>query len=369
MTNDPEKINVLLVDDDIELLQSTKILLEHYDYSVIAAKDGQDGLKLAHEQAPDIIISDINMPILDGFGFFIKLQSSEITKTIPFIFLTGRGEDSDRRQGMMLGADDYINKPFDPEDLLNVIKTRLNRHHDIEQKYASTVQLLRKNITYSLPHELRTPLTGILGYSELLIMDYETIPRAQILDFATEIINSGNRLHRVIENYLVYAQLELFANDEDEVKALRRHLVLADKVIEVYALQHAQNHKRTEDLNLNLESNLGLRISETNLGKIVTEIIGNCFKFSPANSPIQVNAFREQNTVVVKFSDKGRGMSRAEIDIIGAYMQFERGIYEQQGMGLGLPIVLKLVELHNGVASIESEPGIGTTVSLRFDMY
>ena len=357
---------ILVIDDDSNFLMTVKALLESYNFTVMAANNGTEGIQLAQEHTPDIVLSDINMPEMNGFEVFRKLQEAATTQTIPFIFVSGRDDMDSFRQGMQLGANDYLTKPFTPEDLLNAINIRLKQREALENKYASTMTLLRKNITYALPHELRTPLTTILGYAALLKSEYGTMERKEIGDFAEEIVRGGNRLYRVIENYLVYIQLETVAANPKEVEAMRRHLVLADKVIPKYAEEIIIQHERYADLQLDLESNLGLRISDENLGKIISELVDNSCRFSRAGTPIAIKAYREQETVVIEIRDTGRGMSPEQIANVGAFMQFERGIHEQQGMGLGLSIAIKLCELHNGSLHLDSKKDVGTRVLLRF---
>jgi two-component system, sensor histidine kinase and response regulator len=357
---------ILVIDDDPNFLMTLKALLESYNFTVTTASNGAEGIQLAQELTPDIVLSDINMPGMTGFEIFQKLQEAASTRTIPFIFISGRDDMDSFRKGMQLGANDYLTKPFSSEDLLNAINIRLKQHEALENKYASTMTLLRKNISYALPHELRTPLTAILGYGALLKSEYETMEREEIGMFAEEIVKGGNRLYRVIENYLVYIQLELITSNPKEVEAMRRHLVLADKVIPKYAEEIIVQHERYEDLLMDLAPNLGLRISDENLGKIITELVDNSCRFSKAGTPISIRAYREPETVVIEIQDSGRGMSPQQIADIGAFMQFERGIYEQQGMGLGLSIAIKLCELHNGSLHLDSKKDVGTRVLLRF---
>jgi len=119
---------VLLIEDDLTLLANTKELLELYDYKVWYAQNGEIGVNLALQTNPDIIICDIQMPVLDGYGVFEKLNKNEATRSIPFIFLACKTEINDVREGMNLGADDYVTKPFNIQDLINTIERRLVKH-------------------------------------------------------------------------------------------------------------------------------------------------------------------------------------------------------------------------------------------------
>jgi len=116
---------VLLIEDDLTLLANTKELLELYDYKVWYAENGEIGVNLALQTNPDIIICDIMMPVLDGYGVFDKLKKNKATQCIPFIFLSCKTEINDVRKGMNLGSDDYVTKPFNIQDLIKTIESRL----------------------------------------------------------------------------------------------------------------------------------------------------------------------------------------------------------------------------------------------------
>jgi len=116
---------VLLIEDDLTLLANTKELLELYDYKVWYAENGEIGVNLALQTNPDIIICDIMMPVLDGYGVFDKLKKNKATQCIPFIFLSCKTKINDVRKGMNLGSDDYVTKPFNIQDLIKTIESRL----------------------------------------------------------------------------------------------------------------------------------------------------------------------------------------------------------------------------------------------------
>ncbi|ETN94914.1 cAMP-binding domain of CRP or a regulatory subunit of cAMP-dependent protein kinases [Zhouia amylolytica] len=116
---------VLLVEDDVILRENTAELLELSNYNVVTASDGKKGVLLAEKELPDIIVCDIMMPELDGYGVLEALSKNDRTKRIPFIFLSAKTERNEVRRGMNLGADDYITKPFEEEELINAIESRL----------------------------------------------------------------------------------------------------------------------------------------------------------------------------------------------------------------------------------------------------
>ncbi|MGE5431378.1 MAG: LytR/AlgR family response regulator transcription factor [Syntrophomonadaceae bacterium] len=131
------KKRILIIEDEDEILDNIKILLEAENYDVLSANTGELGISTAREYLPDLIISDIMMPGIDGYGVFRQLSEFEETTAIPFIFLTAKAEYKDLRKGMELGADDYLLKPFNSSDLLSAVKTRLDKYQAIRAKLLS----------------------------------------------------------------------------------------------------------------------------------------------------------------------------------------------------------------------------------------
>jgi DNA-binding response OmpR family regulator len=129
---------ILIIEDNTELRENTAEILELAGFDVITAPHGKEGVRLANSESPDLIVCDIMMPELDGYGVKQLLGQNERLKNVPFIFLTAKADRTDFRKGMSLGADDYLTKPFDESDLLNSIKIRLEKSEN-----------LNKNVTLS----------------------------------------------------------------------------------------------------------------------------------------------------------------------------------------------------------------------------
>jgi signal transduction histidine kinase len=305
------------------------------------------------------------MPEIDGFEVLRRLRSTPVTASIPFIFLTARTDRMDQRHGMELGADDYLTKPFKADELIAAVHIRLEKRRDIAVQYEESLATLRKNIIYALPHELRTPLAIILGNGELLQMDSQSLDGDTIAQMANSIVKSGYRLQRVLENYLVYAQLELLATDPNHTQSLRQARTdHASEHIEAEAILLARRHSRRSDLRLYV-SEADISVSEADLRKVIYELLDNAFKFSTNGTVVGLHAEVVGNDYVITVSDEGYGMTPEQIASVGAYMQFERAMHEQQGLGLGLAIVNKMVELYGGAVRIDSKPQRGTEVEVR----
>jgi CRP-like cAMP-binding protein/CheY-like chemotaxis protein len=131
---------ILVIDDNTDIRENTAEILELAGYKTFTAENGKRGVELAVKEKPSVIICDIMMPELDGYGVLHLLRKNPDTQNIPFIFLTAKTERSDFRKGMEMGADDYITKPFEDIELLNAVEVRLRKHQILDQQYASSPQ-------------------------------------------------------------------------------------------------------------------------------------------------------------------------------------------------------------------------------------
>jgi len=356
--------NKILVIEDQDLIRINILeLLDAEGYEVMGAENGRVGVQLAREFLPEVIVSDIVMPELDGYGVLRDLRQDPTTATIPFIFLTAKADKSDLRQGMNLGADDYLIKPFTQQELLEAIAARLDKHSQVSAHFEQKLDELRINITASLPHEFLTPLTVILSASEILTLHSDKLTAAEVPEFGERILTSARRLLRLIRNFLLYSQLELAAFDSTKAEVLRGLRTSdARAVIADVAVRLARQADRTGDLQLELRE-ATVYIEPAHLGKITEELLDNAFRYSSPGSPVRVQCVTaDERVLVLSVMDRGRGMTRAQIAQVGAYMQFEREQYEQQGQGLGLTIAKRLAELHGGELTIDSVPSLTTTV-------
>jgi DNA-binding response OmpR family regulator/anti-sigma regulatory factor (Ser/Thr protein kinase) len=358
-------IKKILVIEDEQLLQENIMeLLDAENFEVFGAGDGKVGVKLAQQHLPDLIICDVMMPELDGYGVLRALRQNPATATIPFMFLTAKADKMDLRQGMSLGADDYLTKPFTRAELLGAISARLEKQAAIDQKQTQKLEQLRSSITLALPLEMRSPLNNILGFSQLLVDESDVLERQEVKEMSETIHKSAERLYRLIQNFVLYTELVLITTDSERIKALQSSRISsASSVIEKISIYQAKRVNREADLHLKLQDS-SVQIARGRLEKIVEELLDNAFKYSVPGTPVRVVGARVEQTFVLSVTNHGRGMSAAQIAEIGAYQQFERKLYEQQGSGLGLSITKRLAQLLGGELSIESTPDEQTTVQV-----
>jgi signal transduction histidine kinase len=361
----------ILVVEDADVLRQDIVEMLHLEgFEVDEAENGAIAIQRLMANRPDMIISDIMMPVMDGIDLLKAVRSIAEMTPIPFIFLTARADRMDMRVAMELGADDFVTKPFHAAEVLAAVHTQFRKQHERHALLESRMETLRGNIIVALPHELRTPLNSILGFSELLMSDGRNISGARTVEMARHIHNAGQRLYALIDNYLLYAQLELIATDARRTAELQRELALsAGSVVQNSALQVAQHYQRQDRLQLSIEEGVALAINELYLKKIVDELVDNAFKFSPHDSEVRVCLTTDGTHGKLKVSDQGVGLSAEQIEQIGAYMQFARRLREQQGTGLGLAIVSRLCDLHNGSMTIESEPDAWTLITVTLPLH
>ncbi len=359
---------ILAIEDEAAILENVLEILEIGDFEVHGAKGGEEGINIAKRLKPDLILCDINMPEVDGYTVLMEVRNDPQTSRIPFIFLTAFADKPFRRRGMNMGASDYLTKPFTATDLLDTVDAQLKQHQEREQARQLELENLRTSIILALPHELRTPLTGIITCADLLLMDYENgnVPDPSRAEQMLHIVQkSGIRLQQLIENYLIYSQLEMLRHGGDLQDLLNNEGVDDPATIVADTVQNiVEEASRQVDITVIDDTPTPARVTLENLEKIVTELTNNALKFSDPATPLTLQMGVDDDLFVFELTDQGRGMTPEQIENIGAYMQFDRRIYEQQGMGLGLIIAKRLTELHGGQLFVESEPGVGTQVTV-----
>jgi two-component system, sensor histidine kinase and response regulator len=359
---------VLVIDDTEEIRMIIAESLNLYGFVTLSAEDGTTGVEMARSYIPDLIICDINMPNMDGYATLTALREEDSTATIPFIFLSGASDKLNMRRGMELGADDYLTKPFTHKELMAAVNARMEKQADLKRESEKKLDELRGNITMALPHELRTPLNGILGLANLMIEDYATMPPEEVLESARFIHESAQRLHRLIENFLLHSQIELMASENKKIETTSNSTSIPiEEIVPEVARKVAARFKRDTDLVLEVARG-ALLIPADHFKKIVEELVDNAFKFSESGKQVRVNTSTLASKFLLTVTDDGRGMTNEQLSSIGPHMQFDRKTYEQQGSGLGLTIAKRLTELLGGQIALESQAGKGTTVRVSFAM-
>ncbi len=174
---------ILIIEDEKNIRETIKEILDLNDYQTTTAENGLIGVAKALQLRPDLIICDVMMPEMDGFETLRNIRAiNEISQT-PFIFLTAKTENRDLREGMNSGADDFLNKPFNTQELLQVISLRIKKSNQAKEVYSEEISGLKEevlnlqnsinNLSYNNSHMLRAPLLKVLGLINYLIEESE----------------------------------------------------------------------------------------------------------------------------------------------------------------------------------------------------
>jgi DNA-binding response OmpR family regulator len=347
---------ILVVEDEVDILMSLNEILQNEGFEVLCAKNGVEGLKLAYDKVPDLILSDIRMPKMDGIEFLKKLQENLVTATIPFIFLTAKVDTHEIREGMVNGADDYLLKPFRVDEILDAINTRLQK----KKNYNSIVESFSNTLIKKIPHELRTPLVGILGYSELIEDEIEVLSKDELKQMVGNIKKSGKRLHRRIEKFLAYAELlsldkKLLLNND----LSNENYQIDPEYLQTKIKKDITNPGRSNDSIIHFVPG-ELSISAEHFETIVGELVENAAKFSQPGTTIKVLGKLNKQYYTTKVSDHGIGMQNINTEQISPFNQIVKDEIFLEGLGLGLSIVKLIVELNNGYLKVKTRKGKGT---------
>jgi len=352
---------ILLIDDDEEMLFSYGLLLRKSGYRVLEASSGSLGLKMAQQHLPDLILSDMNMPGGDGTTLLRDLRADAELKSVQIVLMTGRPELATPRRVMEEGADDFLVKPVSMEALLACLEARFNRASVNWRVEDKMLDRLRSAVPANLPHEFFTPMAGIIGLTELLRGEAANMTSNEIEEIANGVHQSALRLNRTLRNYLQILELQSLERDPLLGALLPRRV---KECIYAGVEQALRLNPRKDDIAVLIKVS-SLPVKGEDLSRMVEEMVDNACKFSRKGTLIQVT-LGDDGAVVV--TDQGRGMTAEQIDQIGAFQQFDRKRYEQQGLGLGLLLVQKLTHLHGAKLDITSEPGKGTRVQIAFPL-
>ena len=351
---------ILVIEDETSLRDGIRDILSFEGYDVFTAENGMEGIISAVKNLPDLIFCDIMMPEMDGLEVLSQLKLYESTRLIPFIFTTALTDRTDFRVGMSSGADDYITKPFTREDLLNTITAQNRKSDNIEHKIKENLNDLRSRVIAHIPHELITPVSVIMGFSDFLRLHSDSIRGDKLKKIAQAMYESGVRMNQLINQHLKYIQL----GAKVKLDIPKEELPDIAGVLTKQAGEFAVKYNRTDDLRLNL-CDAKCMMGKEEFDIVISELIDNAFKFSDAGNPVSISCKMENNQSEVSFRNFGRTFPEDSIGKIGAFMQFDRKRYEQQGLGLGLIISKLIVESYGGQIVISSDNQAGTTVIVQ----
>jgi len=336
------------------------LALRRKGYYVIDADSGAAALALARQYLPTLILTDIHMPGGDGSTLLQDIRRDPELRSKQVVLMTGRPDLVTSRKGMEDGADDFLVKPVSIKALLTCVEARFSRASINWRVEDEMLTQLRSSVPSNLPHECFTPLAGIIGLMEILRADPGAFTGAELTDIYNDVYQSALRLHRTLRNYLMILDLQGGLAEQAAAPTFSPTEVIDS--IQAGVEEALRLNNRRDDLGLRAEP-CSLSIKAEDVVRIVEELVDNACKFSRLGTPVSVELKSDGRLTV---TDKGRGMTAEEIENIGAFHQFDRKKHEQQGLGLGLVLVQKLVARSKAEFFMKSKLGEGTQVQIQF---
>lgn len=351
------KTTILVIDDETALRTGLAAVLKRNGYDVIIAGDGKEGLEKAKESLPDLILSDVMMPPPNGFELRKIMSQDDELSPIPFIFLTARTGVEDRVSGIRDGADDYITKPFETEELLARIEALLRRvkreqAYGREQMKAATdqeMETLKREILQNYHHELRTPLTNILMPLQLAEKNKFNSPE-ELNKFIKLALSNVDRLDSLVADLILLSNI-----DYGNLNCIRQPTEIGNHIIKNLERRLDRYKKKELKFLTEIDSPEEISVPRREFIQAVVHLADNAFKFSPIKGNVKFVLKSNANSgVAIQVHDDGPGIQPALREkVFDRYFQSSRGnTRENEGLGVGLTIARAVFESLGGYVEI-----------------
>lgn len=381
---------VLIVDDVAENLEVLGNKLQAVSLNVLAAQSGERALKIAEMKRPDLILLDVQMPMMDGYTVLTHLRNNSITADIPVIFLTARTDVDDVVRGFDLGAADYIAKPVQTSELLVRVRHHLELRHlrlqqeerqrelekEINERILAEEALRKANARLEelnqqknefigiAIHDLKNPLSGIAALAET-VKELPDIERIEVEEYMTKIIAASKRMFDLIKSFLDINAIEQ--------GGLRITLTPANVSLVTQMTTHnyfLKAQSKAITLFMDTGNELFGLVDESILVQVLDNLVSNAVKFSPSNRNIYVRVKENSDMVRIEVQDEGPGISDDDQKkLFGKFARLSaRPTAGESSTGLGLSIVKTMVEAMNGKIWCESKEGFGAAFIMEFPL-
>jgi signal transduction histidine kinase len=366
------KGKILAVDDDDGVRRIIKYHLNKAGYDVQTAENGKNAIELLKNSTPDLIVSDVSMPEMNGYELYREISSKKEYKFIPFLFLTSKSDREDVILAKKMGVDDYLTKPVDKDLLLISVDAKISRFKELMEANKKNLEKKINDMYRMLSHEINTPISIIQGFTDLSEMLLSAgKPRIEDLKGFLDGIKSGNeRLRKLAESVLILNSID-GGYELERYNSLSHHMVV-DLVslikIVISGIKNIAEEKNVE-LILNLpDEPVNVKGLGEHIKCIIENIIDNGIKFAHHKTgKVFVRVYRDGDMDAVDIEDNGTGIPDVEMDkIFDRFYQANRERFEQQGLGIGLAIAKALAQINNIDLKVKSQVGTGSTFTLVF---
>jgi signal transduction histidine kinase len=345
---------VLVVDDNSDLRSYVAGLLAP-SYEVDTAEDGLAALEAIRGQRPDLIVSDVMMPRLDAFGLVRKLRRNPATASLPIILLSARAGEESAIDGLDVGADDYLAKPFAARELLARVRTHVDLAR-VRRAWAEELESTNRELdafSYSVSHDLRAPLRAIDGFSSMLEKESGEGLSDDGRHYLARVRASVARMSELIEDLLRLATISR--------ATLTRQPVDLSGIARKVASELAARPQSTA-VDVKIEEGLSTEADPRLVTIVLENLIGNAWKFTRKQVQPLIEVGCDSGAGRAFFvRDNGAGFDMAHADrLFGAFQRLHSEA-EFEGTGIGLATVERIVRRHGGRIWAEGEPGNGAT--------
>ncbi|MCB0309797.1 MAG: response regulator [Bdellovibrionales bacterium] len=357
--------SILVVDDNPLITNVLRSLFRSEGYDVHVSKNGAEALQVLEGQPVDLVICDVMMPTMDGYELHEQIRKKPELSHVPFVFLTALGDNVEVSHGREIGADDYVVKPFDPRQLLSLVKGKIVRSNGLKDLVEERYDKYRKRVVHTLSHEFRTPLVAINTGTELLLDQQGELDLNRVKNVLEAIKRGGQRLERLVGDFMLIQQIE--AGVAQRLFESRRALRKVSDLLRDFVDSRLEM-LRAEGFELKVFDNSGdarVEIYEAQIFDALDRLISNAVKFKLRDFTIEMHAYCLEGEAVIEVRDRGIGLDvdrvKEAIDVFG---QLDRDKLEQQGGGMGLAIASRYAALHGGRLEFERREGGGSVVTL-----
>ncbi|MFP4528419.1 MAG: response regulator [Candidatus Kapaibacterium sp.] len=361
------KGSVLIVDDIPENLQVVGNILMKKGLDIGFATSGQEALENVAYNKPDLILLDIMMPGMNGMEVCRKLKADPTTADIPVIFLTAKAQSDDVITGFEIGAIDYITKPFNSGELLARVMTQIELKNSRDTIHLQNQELRELNATKDkffsiIAHDLRGPFTGLLGLTELILDESESMPLEEILNLNKMIQRSLKNQYNLLDNLLQWASMQSGRIEFNPIK-----LDLFRMVADIFNQLMINVEDKKIVLDNSVPPDTYISADRMMLRTIIHNLITNAIKFTPEGGSVTLFYYQDDRYDVVVCEDTGVGMSE---DIVAKIFRIDQhhtslGTKNEKGTGLGLILCSEMAGVHGGKIEVESKPGVGTKFMVK----
>jgi signal transduction histidine kinase len=354
---------ILIVEDHATLRTQLIQVLSLSDYDVVGVADGAEGIQIALEHQPDLILCDIMLGAVSGFDVLQAVRHNAATASTPFIIMSAKDDRTSMRQGMALGADDYITKPFTSSELVKAIETRLERQQAITREAERSLDETRQQLMRMVTHELRTPLTSINMVVDIISRQRQVMDTDQLTELLDTLASGSKRLSRLVDQIVLISQLQSGMMSASTIREAGLQAPLWEIIIAAIGMGRRFAY-RNPNVNIDLadrQNDAPVVCNPLALKHALAELITNALNFSPDGGNITISQWASEGAIFVEIIDNGPGIAADQIQrALSHFEQINRQTQEQQGMGLGLGLANQIVTVHGGSLTLQSAPGKGT---------